>query len=602
MNNWKIGTRIGAGFGVVIAIALALGFFAYSKVGSIEKSSSQVAGNALPSVYLVGQIQGNVKSSMTLIYQHVVSGDPADMAAIEEEIKSLRTRNAVTIPEYEKLVETDKEKALFQKFMSSRVDYWQCFDEILKVSRLGTPAANKKSAEMVSSQLKPLYTQYLEAADALVELNKTAADEDAKAIGTSVASTRTGILAGLALAFISAIGIAVFIVGSITRPLASAVGVVQKVAKGELPDDVNVTSHDELGQMLEALNSMTSNLRIAASVAVSISEGDLTVAANALSEKDVLGQAQKRMLENLRRTVLEVSDASASVASGSEQMSATAQQLSQGATEQASAAEECTASMEEMGSSIQQNADNAKQTEKIATKAAEDAVSSGDAVSQTVHAMREIAEKISIIDEISRKTDLLALNAAVEAARAGEHGKGFAVVASEVRKLAERSQTAAAEISRLTADGVQRADGAGQLLARLVPDIRKTAELVREITAACAEQGAGATQISKAMQQLDQIIQQNAAASEEMSTGSDSLSSQAETLQSAVSFFQVDGKHEQVRRPKPTMRKSAFTKGAPGGVRKLASKPVRNDQSGFDIEIGSESGPDHHDNDFTTYQ
>ena len=226
-------------------------------------------------------------------------------------------------------------------------------------------------------------------------------------------------------------------------------------------------------------------------IAVSISEGDLTVEATALSEKDVLGNAQKRMLENLRRTVSQVTEAAGSVASGSEEMSATAQQVSQGASEQASSAEECTSSMEEMGSSVQQNADNAKQTDKIATKAAEDALASGEAVSQTVRAMKEIAEKITIIDEISRKTDLLALNAAVEAARAGEHGKGFAVVASEVRKLAERSQVAAAEIGRLTADGVQRADGAGQLLSRLVPDIRKTAELVREIAAASAEQGIG---------------------------------------------------------------------------------------------------------------
>jgi methyl-accepting chemotaxis protein len=374
---------------------------------------------------------------------------------------------------------------------------------------------------------------------------------------------------------------------------------VHHVAQGELPDDVSVSSRDELGQMLTALNTMTGNLRKAGKIAVSISEGDLTVEVTALSEKDVLGNAQKKMLENLRHTVSQVAETAGSVASGSEEMSATAQQVSQGASEQASSAEECTSSMEEMGSSVQQNADNAKQTDKIATKAAEDALASGEAVSQTVRAMKEIAEKISLIDEISRKTDLLALNAAVEAARAGEHGKGFAVVASEVRKLAERSQVAAGEIGRLTADGVQRADSAGQLRSRLVPDIRKTAELVREIAAASAEQGSGANQVSKAMQQLDQVIQQNASASEEMSSGADELSEQAEALQTAISFFKVSGSNEQTRRPAVAAKKKAHLQ-KPNVVR--AGKPKHGD-TGFDIEIASDSqGADHHDKDFTVYQ
>ena len=221
-------------------------------------------------------------------------------------------------------------------------------------------------------------------------------------------------------------------------------------------------------------------------------------------------------------------------------------------------------------------------------------------MSQTVRAMKEIAEKISIIDEISRKTDLLALNAAVEAARAGEHGKGFAVVASEVRKLAERSQMAAAEIGRLTADGVQRADGAGQLLSRLVPDIRKTAELVREIAAASAEQGTGATQVSKAMQQLDQVIQQNASASEEMSTGAVSCQSRPKHSQSAISFFKV----RRGGRARTGARAAATRKKAEARKRQArtttSSKPKSN---GLEIEIESTlKDADHHDRDFKVYQ
>ncbi len=195
--------------------------------------------------------------------------------------------------------------------------------------------------------------------------------------------------------------------------------------------------------------------------------------------------------------------------------------------------------MEEMAATIKQNSDNAQQTEKIALKSADDAIGSGRAVTETVAAMREIAGKISIIEEIARQTNLLALNAAIEAARAGEHGKGFAVVASEVRKLAERSQTAAGEISNLSASCVDVAEIAGELLGKLVPDIKKTAELVQEITAASGEQNTGAEQVTKAIQQLDQVIQQNAGAAEEMSSMAEELSSQAEQLQTSISFFKL---------------------------------------------------------------
>jgi methyl-accepting chemotaxis protein len=600
MNNWKIGTRIAAGFGVVILIAMALGMFAVSKVSVIQQTSDTVALGALPKVYLVGQIESNLQTALTLLYQHINSSDKEDMANIERQIQTITQKNSQLLSEFQKLIVSEKGRDLFADAKTSRETYNSYREEILKVSRQGTPEATKQAEEMMRVRGKSLFDKVMESQANLIEQTKALADNSAADERAAVSSTRSGIFVFLGIALVLAIGVASFIVRSITRPLASAVDIVHQVAKGELPDEVAVSSRDELGQMLTALNSMTSNLKKAAKIAVSISEGNLTVEATVLSDKDVLGQAQAKMLENLRRTVMEVADAAASVASGSEQMSATAQQLSQGATEQASSAEECTSSMEEMGASIQQNADNAKQTDKIATKAAEDAVSSGKAVAETVHAMKEIAEKISIIDEISRKTDLLALNAAVEAARAGEHGKGFAVVASEVRKLAERSQTAAAEISRLTGDGVQRADGAGQLLSRLVPDIRKTAELVREIAAASAEQGTGAGQVSKAMQQLDQVIQQNAAASEEMSTGSDALSSQAEQLQNAISFFNLGGKHEQSQHP--SARKKAYPQKST--VRKeFASKSKPVSVSGFDIQIAAgNQGADHHDNDFTIYQ
>jgi methyl-accepting chemotaxis protein len=358
--------------------------------------------------------------------------------------------------------------------------------------------------------------------------------------------------------------------------------------------------------MLTALNGMVENLNASATVAVRISEGDLTVQAKALSEKDSLGHALIGMIDKLRNTVESVSVSADNVAGGSEQMSATAQQLSQGASEQAAAAEESTSSMEEMVSSVAQNADNAKQTERIASKAAEDAKSSGKAVEETVGAMKEIAEKISIIEEIARKTDLLALNAAVEAARAGEHGKGFAVVASEVRKLAERSQTAAAEISRLTSAGVQTAEGAGELLGKLVPDIRKTADLVREIAAASAEQSTGASQVNTAIQQLDQVIQQNASASEELASTAEELATQAEILQSTIGFFKTDKQRTKTvstparERKKPAARPVVRPQAA---ANSLARMNHALGAAGASIELGTNTGsPDSLDGEFAGYK
>jgi methyl-accepting chemotaxis protein len=274
-----------------------------------------------------------------------------------------------------------------------------------------------------------------------------------------------------------------------------------------------------------------------------VAKGDLTARID-LDQKDEIGLlagALTGMAVRLREIVSHVQTAGANVAAGSQELSSSAQEMSQGASQQAASAEEASASMEEMTANIRQNADNADETEKIARKSAQDARESGDAVDKTVTAMRRIAEKISIIEEIARQTDLLALNAAVEAARAGDNGKGFAVVASEVRKLAERSQEAAREISELSRSSVDVADRAGKMLTALMPDIQKTAELIQEISVSCNEQNSGADQINGAIQQLDEVIQQNASAAEEMASTSEELSSQAEQLQMHMAFFKVEG-------------------------------------------------------------
>jgi methyl-accepting chemotaxis protein len=274
----------------------------------------------------------------------------------------------------------------------------------------------------------------------------------------------------------------------------------------------------------------------------SVATGDLTQQLEVSTSDEVgkLAESMRAMRDRLAGVVDDVRRAGDNVASGSRQMSESAEHMSQGATEQASNTEEVSSSMEEMDSNIQQTADNAQETEKIALKAADDAEQGGRAVRQTVDAMRNIAEKITIIDEIARNTNLLALNAAIEAARAGEQGKGFAVVASEVRKLAERSQKAAGEISDLSTNTVETAEEAGTRLEAVVPDIRRTAELVQEISASSAEQRSGSRQVNKALAQLDQIVQQNASKAEEMSSMAEELAGQADHLRETMSFFNID--------------------------------------------------------------
>ncbi|MCK9296282.1 MAG: methyl-accepting chemotaxis protein [Desulfobulbaceae bacterium] len=346
---------------------------------------------------------------------------------------------------------------------------------------------------------------------------------------------------------------------AVIGPLNMAAEYVERISKGDVPARITDKYNGDFNTIKENLNELIGALNIIESTAREIAGGNLQIDIKPRSERDELMKNLAAMVDKLNEVVIDVKNSADYVADGSRELSMNSEQMSNGTVKQAEAAEEASSSMEEMSANIKQNADNAMQTEKIAVKSSEDAKEGGKAVAQTVSAMKEIAVKINIVQEIARQTNMLALNAAIEAARAGVHGKGFAVVAAEVRKLAERTQAAAGEISTLSASSVEIAEKAGELLANILPGIEKTADLVQEITAASIEQDTGAQQINQAIQQLDLVIQKNASAAEEMSSTAEELSAQAEQLRSTVAFFRTEQPQEPTMFRHPELKRIEAT-------------------------------------------
>jgi len=326
---------------------------------------------------------------------------------------------------------------------------------------------------------------------------------------------------------------------AVIGPLNVAAEYVDRISKGDIPAKITDNYNGDFNEIKNNLNMLIDAMNTITTLAQEIATGNLMVTVEERSGQDKLMQALKKMVADLTTIAIDVQTAANQVATGSGEMSSSAEEMAQSANEQSASVEEVSSSMEEMNSSVVQNADNAKQTAAISIKASKDAQEGGIAVMETVKAMRSIAEKIAVIEDIAAQTNMLALNAAIEAARAGDHGKGFAVVAGEVRNLAERSGNAAKEINNLSVSSVEVAEKAGRLIEEIVPQIQKTAELIQEINASSSEQANGITQVTQAIEQLDKGIQQNAAATEEMASTTEELLSQAEQLQNSASFFKV---------------------------------------------------------------
>jgi len=561
--RFTVKAKLASAFGAIIVLSAIAGSVAYVRLGDMIATTGELVARASrmdKATELEKDIlmQVRAENDALLASGAEAEGYSAELAKVRA--AALKTREQV----YSNASEEGKK--LMDGFGTADAKVNSFEDEMLNLAKSDKAAAIERSMH----EGRALVRDATEAANAYVVSARTSMSSQADQARDEGGRAELLVLAMVLTSLGVAVGAAVWISVSISRALGRAVGLAGAVANGDLNQTISISSNDEIGDLIKSLNVM---------------------------------------VEKLRQIVTEALTAAQNVSAGSQELSASAEQLSQGATEQASSAEEASSSMEEMASNVKQNADNASETEKIASQSARDAETSGAAVGRAVLAMQTIAEKITIVQEIARQTDLLALNAAVEAARAGEHGKGFAVVASEVRKLAERSQAAAAEIGTLSTETVKVAQDAGAMLSKLVPDIKKTAELVVEITSACREQDVGSAQINQAIQQLDKVGQQNASASEEVSSTSEELASQAEQLQSTISFFRIKhGAGEKAHGAMPIdkavsqLRAKAAQMAAPDRPAKkaVAAKPARalKAAGGGGFAFAMEDGEDDRDADF----
>ena len=497
-KNLKLRRKLLLSFSVVSIITAFIGIYAINSLSKIDAAGISLYENCTAPLSHCVKMATEFQRVRVNVRDILLSETPDEAKEYFGRITTLDQSIDEGLKKYESSILDETNKDNIEGFRLAKKEYLEGLVEFKKLIDSGDKAA---AIALIRGKLFKVNQRAQSTLDAVVKWSIDKA-KDTSDYNTKLSSSTISVMITLLiLAIVLSMLFGVLISGSISRPIMVLSSTLKSISEGDLTANVESNSKDEIGQALSST---------------------------------------KEMIERLRESIGVIITGAENISTASHQMTATAQQISQGATEQASSIEEVSSSIEQISANIQQNANNSKQTEKIANIAAKDIREGNDSVGKTVDSMKTIVDKISIIGEIARQTNLLALNAAVEAARAGEHGKGFAVVAAEVRKLAERSQLAAAEIDQVSKVSVDIAQRAGELLRNVVPNVQRTADLVQEISASSIEQNSGAGQVNGAIQQLNQVVQQNAASSEEMAAGSEELNAQAEQLKNAVAFFKIN--------------------------------------------------------------
>lgn len=504
LSNMSIAKKLALGFGLVLFFLLVVSGVGYWGTESVAGATAGVLNGPEKMVEHSERARANIVELRRFEKDYFLNiGDREKELDYSSKWSTQREHLMGRLADLEKYAASEEDKkqisTMREEFGKYEVGFHQAQAEIA--------AGQIKTAEAGNVAMIPFKDSIHameQAAEDLGTRQEEVAMKQGEVMATFATRTVNIMFSIVGVALFLAVVVAVVITRGVVRPVNGMDTYLAQLASGDgdLTRRMDFGSRDEIGKMAVSLNSF---------------------------------------VEKLEKIIIEVKGGASAIASASQQVASSSSSLSQGTSEQAASVEETTSSLEEMSASINQNADNSRKMEQVAAKGAREAEESGKAVNQTMDAMKSITQKIEIIEEIAYQTNLLALNAAIEAARAGEHGKGFAVVATEVRKLAERSQAAAKEITTLASDSVKVAEHSGKLLEELVPSIKKTAELVQEVSSASREQSSGVNQINRAMAQVDQVTQRNASSAEELSSTAEEMAAQAEALSQLMNFFKVSG-------------------------------------------------------------